>query len=112
MVNVLGRRHQDKRSLADQMEAENKKAAGKSWEQLTVMHWMVPRFCESAAKMVLLSFHHIDVHYTYTLSCTGEENGDDNVEMDMEVDSDDEADNLEEGTMGQDENKPWFDSIL
>jgi hypothetical protein len=96
------------------MEAENKKAAGNSWEQLTVMHWMVPRFCESAAKMVLSLFHHIDVHYTCTLSHTGEENGDDddNVEMDMEVDSDDEADDLEEGTMEQDENEPWFDSIF
>ena len=70
------------------------------------------KICELAAKTVLSSFHHIDVHYTYTLSHTGEVNGDDKVEMDMEVDSDDEADNLEEGTMGQDENKPWFDSIL
>jgi hypothetical protein len=112
LVNVLGRRHQDKRSLADQMETESKKAAGSSWEQLTVMHWMVPRFCTSAAKTVLSLFHHIDVHYTYMLSHTGEENGDDNVEMDMEVDSDDEADDLEEGTMEQDENEPWFDSIL
>jgi hypothetical protein len=32
--------------------------------------------------------------------------------MDMEVDSDDEADDLEEGTMEQDENDPWSDSIL
>jgi hypothetical protein len=32
--------------------------------------------------------------------------------MDVEVDSDDEADDLEEGTMEQDENEPWFDSIL
>jgi hypothetical protein len=38
--------------------------------------------------------------------------GDDNVEMDVEVDSDDEADDLDEGTMEQDENEPWFDSIL
>jgi hypothetical protein len=66
-------RHQNKGSLADQMEAENKKAAGNSWEQLTVMHWMVPRFCKSAAKSVLLLFHHIDVNYTYMLSNTGEE---------------------------------------
>jgi hypothetical protein len=94
------------------MEAENKKAAGNSWEQLTVMHWMVPRFCKPAAKTVLSSFHHIDVCYTYTLSHTGEENGDDNVEMDVEVDSDDEADDLEEGTMEQDENEHWFDSIF
>ncbi len=35
LVNALGRRHQDKRKLADQMEAENKKAAGNSREQLT-----------------------------------------------------------------------------
>jgi hypothetical protein len=76
------------------------------------MHWMVPRFCQSAAKTVLLSFHHINVHYTYTLSHTGEENGDDKIEMDMGVDSDDETDDLEEGTMEQDENEPWFDSIL
>jgi hypothetical protein len=58
------RRHWDKRSLADQMGAENKKAAGNSWEQLTVMLWMVPRFCKLAAKMVLSSFYHINVHYT------------------------------------------------
>jgi hypothetical protein len=70
------------------------------------------KICELAAKMVLLPFHHIDVNYTYTLSHTGEENGDANVEMDVEVDSDDEADDLEEGTMGEDENVPWFDSIL
>ncbi len=105
---MLGRRHQDKRSLADQMEAENKKATGNSQEQLTVMHWMVPRFCELAAKMVLSLFHHIDVHYTYTLSHISEENGDNYVEMDVEVSLDD----LEEGTMEQDENEPWFDSIL
>jgi hypothetical protein len=61
---------------------------------------------------VLSSFHHIDVHYTYTLSHTGEEYGDENVEMDVEVDSDDEADDLEEGTMDEDENESWFDSIL
>jgi hypothetical protein len=72
---------------------------------------MVPRFCKSAAKTVLLSFHHIGVHYTYTLSHTGEENDDDNVEMDVEVESDDEADDLEEGTMEQDENDPRIDSI-
>jgi hypothetical protein len=66
-------------------------------------------FCKLAAKTVLLSFHHIDVHYTYTLSHTGEANGDDNVEMGLEVDSDDEADDLEDGTMEQDENEPWFD---
>ncbi len=36
LVNLLCRRHQDKRNLADQMEAENKKAAGNSREQLTV----------------------------------------------------------------------------
>ncbi len=65
-----------------------------------------------AAKTVLLLFHHIDVHYTYTLSHTGEENGDENVQMDVEVDSDDDADDLEEGTMEQDENGPWFDSTL
>ena len=76
------------------------------------MHWMVPRFCKLAGKTVLLPFHHIDVHYTYTLSHTGEENGDDKIEMDMGVDSDDETDDLEEGTMEQDENEPWFDSIL
>jgi hypothetical protein len=68
--------------------------------------------CESAAKRVLSSFHHINVHYTYTLSHTGEENGDANVEMDMEVDSDDEADDLEEDTMEEDENDPWLDSTL
>ncbi len=76
------------------------------------MHWMVPRFCESAAKTVLLSFHHINDHYTHTLSHTGEENGDDNVDMDVEVDSDKEVNDLEEGTMEQDENEPRFDSIL
>ncbi len=36
LVNTLGRMHQDKRNLVDQMEAENKKAAGNSQEQLTV----------------------------------------------------------------------------
>jgi hypothetical protein len=61
---------------------------------------------------VLLSFHDFDVHETYTLSHTGEENGYDNDETDVEVDSDDEADDLEEGTMEQDKNEPWFDSIL
>jgi hypothetical protein len=50
--------------LVDQMEAENKKAAGNSWEQLTVMLWMVPRFYKLAAKTVLFLFHHINVHYT------------------------------------------------
>jgi hypothetical protein len=39
-------------------------------------------------------------------------NGDANVEMDVEVDSDDEADDLEEGTMEEDENKPRLYSIL
>jgi hypothetical protein len=47
-----------------------------------------------------------------TLSHTGEEIGDANVEMDVEVDSDNEADDLEKGTMEEDENEPWFDSIL
>ncbi len=70
------------------------------------------KICESAAKRLLSSFHHIDVHYTYTLSHTGEENGDANIEMDVEVDSDDEADDLKEGTMEEDENEPWFNSIL
>jgi hypothetical protein len=46
------------------------------------------------------------------LSHTGEENGDDNVKMEVEVDSDDKADDLEEGTMEQDENENRFDSIL
>jgi hypothetical protein len=32
LVSMLGRRHQDKRNLADQMEAENKKAVGNSQE--------------------------------------------------------------------------------
>ncbi len=36
LVYALSRRCQDKRNLADQMEAENKKAAGNSREQLTV----------------------------------------------------------------------------
>jgi hypothetical protein len=36
LFNALGRRHQDKRNLADQIEAENKKAAGNSREHLTV----------------------------------------------------------------------------
>jgi hypothetical protein len=70
------------------------------------------KICELAAKTMLSSFHHIDVHYTYTLSRTGEENGDVNVEMDVKVDSGDEADDLEEGTMEEDENEPRFDSML
>ncbi len=70
------------------------------------------KICELAAKMVLSSFHHINVYYTNMLSHTGEENGDTNVKMDVEVDSDDEADDLEEGTMEEDENEPWFNSIL
>jgi hypothetical protein len=66
-----------------------------------------------AAKMVLLLFHHINIHYTYMLSHTDKENDEDaNVEMDVEMNSDDEADDLEEGTVEQDENEPWFDSIL
>jgi hypothetical protein len=36
LVNKLGRRHQDNRNLAAQMEAKKKKAAGNSQEQLTV----------------------------------------------------------------------------
>ncbi len=36
LVNKLGRRHEDKRNLAAQMEAEKKKAAGNLREQLTV----------------------------------------------------------------------------
>ncbi len=70
------------------------------------------KICKSVAKTVLSLFHHIDVHYTYMLSHTGEVNGDVNVEMDVEVDSDDEADDLEEGAMEEDENEPWFNSIL
>ncbi len=41
------------------------------------------KICKSAAKRVLSSFHHINFHYTYTLSHTGEKNGGANVEMDM-----------------------------
>jgi hypothetical protein len=71
------------------------------------------KICELASKTVLLLFHHIDNHYTYTLSHTDEENDEDaNVEMDVEGNSDDEADDLEEGTVEQDENEPWFDSVL
>jgi hypothetical protein len=72
------------------------------------------RICESAAKKtVLSSFNHIDIHcYTYTLSPAGDENGGENNEIDMEVDSDDDDDDLEEGNVGQDENEPWFDTIL
>ncbi len=70
------------------------------------------KICKLAAKTVLLLFHHINAHYTYTLSHTGEENGDENVDINMEKDSDDEADDLKEGTMEEDENEPWFDSIL
>jgi hypothetical protein len=33
--------------------------------------------CKSAAKTVLLLFHHINVHYTYTLSHRDEENDED-----------------------------------
>jgi hypothetical protein len=36
LVNALSRRHQDQRNLADQIKAENKWAAGNSWEHLTV----------------------------------------------------------------------------
>jgi hypothetical protein len=70
------------------------------------------KICKSAAKTVLSSFHHINIHYTYTLSHTGKENCDANIEMDAEVDSDDEVDDFEEGTMEEDENKPRFNSIL
>jgi hypothetical protein len=68
--------------------------------------------CQSHSRPVQNLREDIDVHYTYTLSHTGEENSDDNVEMDVEVDLDDEADDLDEGTMEQDENEPQFDSIL
>jgi hypothetical protein len=61
---------------------------------------------------VLSSFHHTDIHYTYPLSHTGEENNGENVEIDMEVGSDDEADDLKEGTVEQDENEPRFNLIL
>ncbi len=51
--------------------------------------------------------YHISVHYTYTLLRTDEENNEDaNVEMDVEVNSDDKANDLEEGTVEQDENEP------
>lgn len=70
------------------------------------------RICESAAKTVLSSFNHIDIHYTYTLSPAGDENGGENNEIDMEVDSDEDDDDLEEGNVEQDENEPWFDTIL
>ena len=70
------------------------------------------RICESAAKTVLSSFNHIDIHYTYTLSPTGDENGGENNEIDMEVDSDEDDDDLEEGNVEQDENEPRFNTIL
>ncbi len=72
------------------------------------------KICKLAAKTVLLSFHHnVDIHYTYMLSHTDEENDEDaNVEMDVEVNSDDEADDLEEGTVEQDRDEPWFGNIL
>ena len=71
------------------------------------------KICKLTAKTVLLLFHHIDVHCIYMLPHTDEENDEDtNVEMDVEVNSDDEADDLEEGTVEQDENEPWFNSIL
>jgi hypothetical protein len=42
------------------------------------------KICKSAAKTVLSSFHHINVHYTYMLSHTYEENDEDaNFEMDV-----------------------------
>jgi hypothetical protein len=63
--------------------------------------------CKSAAKTVLSLFHHINIHYNYTLSPAGEKKDGE----DMEVDSDDEANDLEECTMKQDENEPWFNSI-
>jgi hypothetical protein len=65
--------------------------------------------CESA---VLLLFHHIIIHYTYTLSPAREENDGENVEIEVKLDSDDEADDLEEGTAEKDENEPGFASIL
>jgi hypothetical protein len=52
--------------------------------------------------MVLLLFHHINIHYTYMLSPTGKEKDGENVEIDVKVDSDDKADDLEEGTVEQD----------
>ncbi len=71
------------------------------------------KICKLAAKAVLLFFHHINVHYSYMLSHTDEENDEDvNVEMDVELNSDDETDDLEEDTVEQDENELWFDSIL
>ncbi len=70
------------------------------------------RICESAAKTVLSSFNHIDIHYTYTLSPAGEENDGENNEIYMEVDSDDDDDDLEQSNVEQDENEPQFASIL
>ncbi len=74
------------------------------------------KICNLTAKMVPSSFHHIDIHYTYMLtnmlSLAGEEIDGENVEIDVGVDSDDEDDDLEEGTVEYDENEPRFDLIL
>jgi hypothetical protein len=74
------------------------------------------KICESAAKTVLSSFNRMDIHYTcmliYTLSPAGEENDGDNVKIIMEVGSNDEADDLEEGNVEQDEKEPWSNWIL
>jgi hypothetical protein len=58
---------------------------------------------------VLSSIHHINIHYTYTLSPAGKEDDGANVDIEMEVYSDDDNDDLKEDTVGQDENEPWCD---
>ncbi len=74
------------------------------------------KICKSAAKTVLSLFHHIDIHYaimlTNMLSLAGEEIDGENDDIDVGVDSNDEDDDLEEGTVEYDENKPQFDLML
>jgi hypothetical protein len=70
------------------------------------------KICKLAAKTVLSLLHHINIHYTYILSPAGEENDGDNVYIDLEVSSNDEANDLKEDTVEQDGNEPQFNSIL
>jgi hypothetical protein len=60
-----------------------------------------------AEKTVMLSFEHINTHYTYTLPSTGEEEDDDEYD-----ETDDEDDDLDYVTGEQDENMPHIDLDL
>jgi len=83
--------------------------------KMWMMHWMAPVFVSRQLRRCCCCFitsTHIIPILANTLSPTGEENYGIHVEVDVRVGYDDEADDLEEGTVEQDENEPHFDSIL